>query len=332
LGKERYDMQYKDYYAILGVDKNASQDDIKKAYRKLAKQYHPDVNKNDKASEAKFKDIGEAYEVLGDTEKRKKYDMFGAQAQFRNGYDFDPSQYGFNGGNVRYEYAGSGDHSDFFNMFFSDAFDLSSLFGAGRGGRTTRVYESGDLSDLFGQSSGGARTTRVRNGQDIEAEIELTPEEGAAGIEKRISLQTESGTRSLNFKVPAGVADGETIRLKGQGHSGTGGGKNGDLRMTVRMKPGRYTLKGSELLLDIDVYPWSAALGDKLTVDTLDGRIAVKIPAGVQTGSRIRVAGKGYPFRSGKRGDLYLTVRIVNPAHLTAEQKKLYERLRETMK
>ncbi len=325
-------MQYKDYYAILGVDKNASQEEIKKAYRKLAKQHHPDLNKGDKASEAKFKDVGEAYEVLGDAEKRKKYDMFGSQAQFSNGADFDPSQYGFNGGNVRYEYAGTGDHSDFFNMFFSDAFDLNDLFGSARGGRTSRVYEGSDFGDIFGQTRGGARAPRVQNGQDIEAEIELTPEEGASGIEKHISLQTGAGTRSINFKVPAGVNDGETIRLKGQGQPSGNGGKNGDLRMTVRMKPGRFTLKDGELSTNADVYPWDAALGTKLTVSTLDGRIAVNIPAGVKSGSRIRVAGKGYPFRSGPRGDLYLTVRIVNPANLTAEQKKLYVKLKETVK
>ncbi len=325
-------MQYKDYYAILGVDKTASQDEIKKAYRKLAKKHHPDVNKGEKASEDKFKDVSEAYEVLGDVEKRKKYDTFGSQAQFGNGYDFDPSQYGFNGGNVRYEQTGAGDHSDFFNMFFSDAFDLNDLFSQARsGGRSSRVYEGGDLGDIFGGARGGARAPRVHNGQDIEAEIELTPEEGAAGIEKRISLQKENGTRSINFKVPAGVNDGETIRLKGQGHAGNNGGKSGDLRMTVRMKPGRFTLKGQELIMNAEVYPWDAALGTKLTVDTLDGRIAVKIPAGVQSGSRIRVAGKGYPFRSGPRGDLYIEVRIVNPAHLTAEQKKLYEKLKETV-
>lgn len=326
-------MQYKDYYAILGVDKTASQDEIKKAYRKLAKKHHPDVNKGDKESENKFKDVSEAYEVLGDAEKRKKYDAFGSQAQFGNGYDFDPSQYGYNGGNVRYDYAGSGDHSDFFNMFFSDAFDLNDLFSQARGtGRSAHVYEGGDLGDIFGQARGGSRAPRVHNGQDIEAEIELTPEEGAAGLEKRISLQTENGTRSINFKVPAGVNDGETIRLKGQGHAGMNGGKNGDLRMTVRMKPGRFTLKGQELIMNADVYPWDAALGAKLTVDTLDGRIAVNIPAGVQTGSRVRVAGKGYPFRSGARGDLYIEVRIVNPKTLTSEQKKLYEKLKETVK
>lgn len=328
-------MEYKDYYAILGVEKTASQEDIRKAYRKLAKQYHPDVNKGDNKAEAKFKDVGEAYEVLGDADKRKKYDMFGSQTNFSGGSNFDPSQYGFSGGNVHYQYAGGGDHSDFFNMFFSDAFDLSSLFGgAGRGGgRTSRVYEGDDLSELFGRGGAGGRTQRTRDGQHVEAQIEITPEEGAAGTEKRISLQTDTGARTIDFKVPQGVKDGETIRLKGQGYAGAGGGKTGDLRMTVKLVPSaRFTPEGNDLVTPADVYPWDAALGAKHTVDTLDGRISVKIPAGIQSGSRIRVAGKGYPVRSGKRGDLYIRVRIVNPAHLTGEQKKLYEKLKETVK
>jgi curved DNA-binding protein len=326
-------MQYKDYYAILGVDKTASKEDIKKAYRKLAKQHHPDANKGNKASEDKFKEISEAYEVLGDDEKRKKYDMFGSQAQYANGADFDPSQYGFNGGNVRYEYSGGGDHSDFFNMFFSEGFDLSSLFGgAARGGRTTsRVYQGDDISDLFG--GGAGRAPRVRSGQHVEAEIEITVEEGAAGTEKRVSLQTETGTRTINFKVPKGVRDGETIRLKGQGHAGQNGGQAGDLRMTVKLTSGgRFAFEDGHLVTPLDVRPWDAALGAKLNVDTLDGRISVKVPAGVQTGSKIRIAGKGYPSRDNSRGDLFIKVRLVNPAHLTNEQKALYEKLKETVK
>lgn len=329
-------MQYKDYYAILGVEKTASKDDIKKAYRKLAKQHHPDTNKGNKASEDKFKDISEAYEVLGDDEKRKKYDMFGNQAQYANGADFDPSQYGFNGGNVRYEYAGSGDHSDFFNMFFSDAFDLSSLFGgAGRtSGRTTmRVGGVDDLSELFGGGHAAGRAPRVRDGRHIEAEIEITPEEGATGTEKRISLQTETGIRTINFRVPKGVRDGETIRLKGQGHPGQNGGQTGDLRMTVKLASGgKFSFEDGHLVTSLDVYPWDAALGAKQTVDTLDGRIAVNIPAGVQTGSKIRIAGKGYPSRDGSRGDLYIKVRLMNPGNLTSEQKDLYEKLKSTVK
>ena len=303
-------MQYKDYYAILGVDKSASQDDIKKAYRKLAKQYHPDKNKGDKKAEEKFKELGEAYEVLGDAEKRNKYDTFGSETQFTGGSDFDPSRYGFNGGNVRYEYANAGDHSDFFNMFF------------GGGGF--------DMEDLFGSTRSSNRAHLIYDGEHIEAEIEITPEEGAAGLEKRIALQTQRGTKSFTFKIPKGVRDGEKIRLKGQGHPGTGGGKSGDLHLIVRFaKSGRYTLEGTDLLTTVDVFPWDAALGGKVPVPTLDGRIMVKIPEGIQTDSKIRVAGKGYPARNAKRGDLYIKVRIVNPKPLSDKQRELYEQLKK---
>lgn len=328
-------MQYKDYYSILGVEKTASQDDIKKQYRKLAKKYHPDMNPGNKKAEEKFKEVSEAYEVLGDEAKRKKYDTFGSQANFTGGADFDPSQYGWHGGNVRYEYAGSGDHSDFFNMFFSDAFDLGGMFGQGRSGaRTTRVYDSADFGDLFGSTNTrSSGRSQIRDGENVEAEIEITPEEGAAGVERRISLQTQSGTKSINFKIPKGVGNGETIRLKGQGYAGSGGGKAGDLHMKVHIIPSeRFTLEGGNLVTNADVYPWDAALSGKVPVETLDGRIMISIPEGVQTDSRIRITGKGYPSRSGKQGDLYIRVRIVNPRNLTAEQKGLYEKLKKTMK
>jgi curved DNA-binding protein len=219
-------------------------------------------------------------------------------------------------------------------MFFSDAFDLGSIFGQGRtGARTTRIYNNADLGDLFGQRSQAGGHSQIRDGENVEAEIEITPEEGAAGVEKRISLQTQAGTKTINFKVPKGVGNGETIRLKGQGYSGAGGGKTGDLHMKVRIVPSeRFTLEGSDLITNVDVYPWDAALSGKVPVETLDGRIMVKIPEGVQTDSKIRVAGKGYPSRAGKQGDLYIRVRIMNPQHITAEQKGLFEKLKKTMK
>lgn len=329
-------MEYKDYYAILGVNKQATQEEIRKAYRKLAKQYHPDTNKGDKKFEEKFKDVSEAYEVLGDAEKRKKYDTFGNQTNFAGGSNFDPSQYGFNGGSARYSAASAGDRSDFFNMFFSGSgINFDDLFGgaARTGGRTSRMYEGDDLNDLFGGTRTGARSQRTLDGRHIEAEIEITPEEGAAGTEKRISLQGETGTRTIDFKVPKGVKDGETIRLKGQGYAGANGGQTGDLRMTVRLVPSAcFTPEGNNLVTSVDVYPWDAALGAKQAVDTLDERIMVSIPAGVQSGSKVRVAGKGYPVRTGKRGDLYIKVRIANPARLTREQKSLYEKLKDTVK
>ena len=303
-------MQYKDYYGILGVEKNASQDEIKKAYRKLAKKYHPDTNQGDKQSEEKFKDVSEAYELLNDPEKREKYDNIGNEFNFQNGHDFDPAQYGYNSGDARYEWRGNAsDKSDFFNMFFSEGgFNIEDLFGSSRTSGMHIVYD----------------------GEHIEAEIEITPEEGFAGVEKRIALQTENGVRNFNFKIPKGVRDGEKIRLKGQGHPGSNGGKSGDLHLIVRFRPSeQFTLEGQDLVTTLDLYPWDAALGGKVPVKTLDGRIMVKVPEGIQPESRIRVAGKGYTDRNGRRGDLYIKTRIVNPARLNDETKKHYEQLKK---
>lgn len=304
-------MKYKDYYEILGVEKSATQDEIKKAYRKLAKKYHPDTNKdNDKAQE-KFQEIGEAYEVLGDKEKREKYDKFGNAEGFQNGYDFDPSQYGFN--NVRYEYntGAASDKSDFFNMFFSEGFDINDIFG-GQGQRRVR---------------------QVRQGEDIQAEIEISIEEGFSGAEKKITLQTMEGTKNIGLKVPKGVAEGEKIRLKGQGYSGINGGAKGDLYLIVKMKENdRFKLDGKNLNAVIDVYPWDAALGTKQAVNTIDGRIIVKIPPMIKPGGKIRVAKKGYVDRKGNRGDLYLETRIVNPSELSDEIKDHYKKIKESIK
>ena len=302
-------MKYKDYYATLGVSKDASQEEIKKAYRRLAKQYHPDANRGDERSEEKFKDIGEAYELLSDPEKRSEYDNLGRNFDYRNGYDFDPARYGYDG-NVRYTYASAdaSDYSDFFNMFFGRGFDSGDIFGA-QGRRGMHI---------------------VYDGENIEAEIEITPEEGFNGVKKQVSLQTEKGVRNLSFKIPAGVQDGERIRLRGQGHPGSNGGKHGDLNLIVRFRQdGRFVFEGQDLVTTVDLYPWDAALGGKVPVNTLDGRIAVNVPEGIQTDSRIRVAKKGYVDRKGRRGDLYLKVRIVNPAQLGSETRALYTQLKK---
>ncbi|MCX7842416.1 MAG: DnaJ domain-containing protein [Clostridia bacterium] len=307
-------MQYKDYYSILGLDKNASQEDIKKAYRKLAKKYHPDTNPGNKQAEEKFKDVNEAYEVLSDPEKRKKYDNFGNEYNFQNGYDFDPSQFGF-GKNVKYEFRTGGgmDHSDFFNMFFGGGFDFDSLF------------------DHAGMNKNKRHS--AYKGEDIEAELEITPEEGFHGAEKKISIRGHMGVKNLSFKIPKGVKDGQRIRLQGQGEEGLNGGQNGDLFLNIRIKPSeRFTLEGNDLTTTLNIMPWDAALGSETSVDTIDGRILVKIPAGIQTDSKVRVAGKGYVDGTGKRGDLYLKVRIVNPSHITNEMKGLYEKLRQASK
>lgn len=308
-------MKYKDYYSVLGLNKDATQDEIKKAYRKLAKKYHPDANPNNKKAEEKFKEVNEAYEVLGDPDKRKKYDAFGSSTNFQDGFDFDPSSYGF-GNNVRYEYKANvgGDYSDFFKSFFGEeGFDLGSIFGG------------------FGNQQ--RRKSYPAKGGDVESIIEILPEEGFAGIEKSVSIRTRTGDRSLSFKIPKGVKNGEKIRLKGQGEPGTNGGPNGDLYLTVKFKKsGKFEIEGKDLSTTLDVMPWDAALGGEKPVDTLDGRILIKIPPGIQTDSKIRVVGKGYIDRSGLRGDLYIKIRIVNPKVINSEVKKLYEKLRDVEK
>lgn len=313
-------MEYKDYYKILGVEKSASQNEIKKAFRKLAKKYHPDSNPGDKKAEEKFKEINEAYEVLGDEEKRKKYDTLGNNFNFRDGYDFDPFKYGF-GGNKGYTYntgkstSGSG-FSDFFNMFFAgDGFDdiLSGL------GNKTRYTGSGFSNMQY-----------PINGDDVEAEIEITPEEGFAGIEKRIRINIDGQEKTISFRVPAGIRQDEKIKIAGQGRSGSNGGRNGDLYLKVKFsEKSRFMVDGIDLITPIDIYPWDAALGTEIPFETIDKKIMVKIPAGIRSDSKIRISGCGYRGRNGNRGDLFLKIRINNPAYITQEQKELFRKLKE---
>lgn len=306
-------MEYKDYYKILGVDKNASQDEIKKAYRRLAKQYHPDTNTGDKKAEEIFKEVNEAYEVLGDKEKRKKYDALGQGFNFQHGYNFDPSDFGF-GKNVRHEYrtGTNSDFSDFFNMFFgSDSFDLGDILGS------------------FGKRTGFSENYPI-DGNDIEANITITPEEAFKGLEKRIVIRVNGTEKTIAFKIPAGIKQGEKIKLAGQGNKGKNGGKNGDLYLNANFKEdGKFKVDGINLVSSIDLYPWDAALGTHTYFETIDGKISIKTPPGVQSGSTIRINGKGYRDRKGTRGDLLLKVRIVNPAVLTPEEKELYKKLRD---
>lgn len=317
-------MDFKDYYKVLGLDKNASAEEIKKTYRKLAKKYHPDANPGNKASEEKFKEISEAYEVLGDKDKRAKYDelyedMKSGRFRAGAGGGFDPSMYwqyaGGNGGH-QYTWTASGgdasDFSDFFNMFFGGGFGGQNGFGGIFGGSRTR----GGFDGFSG------------NGQDIEARVEIGIRQAYKGGEQTITLQTESGTKTVKFKIPAGIQPGEKIKLSGLGGPGYGKGKAGDLYLVIDLKPeAGFTYNGSELEKTIDIYPWQAALGDEVLVQTLDERLNVKIPAGIQTGGKLRLAARGYPAKNGKRGALSLVVRIVNPAHMTADMKSLYEQM-----
>lgn len=311
-------MKYRDYYEVLGVKKEANQDQIKKAYRKLAKQYHPDANPGNKSAEEKFKEINEAYEVLGNEDKRKKYDQFGSEFNFSNGYDFDPSQYGFNSGNVRYEYrtqspgaSGSRGFSDFFDMFFGDGgINIDELFSNGgkRGGR-------GFQQNL--------------RGEDKEAEIKISVVDGLLGAEKHLTLESPSGRKTLSVKIPKGIRPGGRIRLAGQGGKGAKGGADGDLFLIVSFKEDEYTLKGYDMYKKIEITPWVAALGGEVKVATPEARIIVNIPQGIRTGGSIRIPGKGYHNAIGGRGDLFIQVQINNPEHLNVRQRELYGELKK---
>ena len=302
-------MDYQDYYKVLGVDKSATTDQIKKAYRKLARKYHPDVNPNNAEAERKFKELNEANEVLSDPDKRKKYDQFGADWQRyqqagagarggQPGGGFDWSQYtqggeGFGGG-------GFGEGQDFSDFF-------SSLFGNMGGG-------------------GGARGSRPGAGQDYQAELELSLEEAYRGGPRTITVNG----KNLRLTIAPGVADGQTIRLRDQGGPGRNGGPNGSLLITFRLAPDpRYVRTGDDLTQEVPVSVYTAALGGELTVDTLSGPVKIKIKPETANGTRLRLRGKGFPVykKDGQYGDLYLRLNLTLPSNLTDAEKALFQQL-----
>jgi curved DNA-binding protein len=310
-------LDYKDYYAILGVKKDASQEDIQKAYRKLARKYHPDVNKAPEA-DVKFKEIGEAYEALKDPEKRQKYDQFGSawkRAQQTGspppgweGIHFDFGDLGGQG----FDFGGGEGFSSFFEM----------LFG-GAGGRRGRGAGAG--FEGFGGGFGGQR-----GGGDTEATIHLTLEEALRGGKREITLSDpNTGQRkTLSVKIPEGVRAGQRIRLGGQGQPGAGGGPAGDLYLRIEIEPDpRFRVEGSDLHTSVPVAPWEAALGGDAEVQTLDGPVRVKIPPGSSTGRKIRLRGRGLPKADGEKGDLLAEIRIVVPEKLSERERELFEQL-----
>lgn len=317
-------MDYKDYYQILGVSRGASKEEIQKAYRKLARKYHPDVSKETDA-EARFKELSEAYEVLKDPDKRQKYDRFGsAWKQARRtgeappGWDGVHFDFGSGGGGFRFEGAGPG----FGGSGFSDFFEM--LFGEGgrsgvRGGARMGSFQTG----------GRARTGR---GGDLEAGIALSLEEAARGGRREITLSDPATgeARTLAVKIPPGVKPGGRIRLAGQGSPGPGGGPRGDLYLRVELAPDpRLRIEGDDLHVTVPIAPWEAALGGRATVPTLNGEVAVKIPPGTSSGRRIRLRGKGFPRRKGEAGDLFAEFRIVVPEQPSEEERKLWEELKQ---
>jgi curved DNA-binding protein len=296
----------RDYYEALGVPRDASVDDIRRAYRNLARRLHPDVNK-EPGAEDRFKAISEAYEVLRDPEKRARYDRFGADwragPEPRGG---GSAENGFDRG------SGFRDVSvDFGSGGFDDIFD--DLFG-GRTGRAGR---------------GGFEGFSFRGG-DQEAELELTLEEAAAGGRRQLSL---ADGREFEVEIPPGARDGQRIRLSGQGSPGGGGGESGDLFLRVKLKPHpRFRVQGRDLYVDLAVSPWEAALGADVSVPTLDGSARVKVPAGSSSGRRLRLRGQGLPGGGGSAGDLYAVVMIHVPKKLTRRERELLQQLASTSK
>ena len=319
-------MEFKDYYQTLGVSKNATDKDIKAAFRKLARKYHPDINPGDKQAEEKFKEVNEAYEVLSDPEKRRKYDELGANWKYydqvraaqgaRGAGGFDP-------GGVRYEYrnvspddlndlfgGGGSPFSDFFNTFF----------GGGGSGRPSG----------FGGFGGFEPKARSRRGGDLEHAVDVSLEEAFTGTTRSVRIQDASGrTREVEVKVPAGVRDGMRVRAAGQGEKGQGGGCSGDLYLRVHVRPHpNFERNGDDLRTKVPV-PWLACiLGGEVNVSTLGGRVALKVPPETQNGRVFRLRGQGMRrLTSSDRGDLYVEVRAVLPDRVTSEQRRLLEEL-----
>ena len=305
----RMAIDYKDYYEILGVEKNASQDQIRRAYRKLARKHHPDINKLPDAEE-KFKEVNEAYEVLGDPDKREKYDQLGSTWQA--GYETGPPP-GWEGVRFSYGSEDAGQFSDFFQ----------TLFGGG-----WSAQQDAELR-------GGA--TRRRRGRDHESEIEVTLRDAYHGARKTVELERiEIGgdgrpvrvRKSYEVKIPPGITDGSLIRLSGQGSGGSGGAPAGDLYLRVRIRPDSgFAVHDHDLMSTVDISPWEAALGAKITVPTVDGKVSMTIPPGTQNGQTFRLRGKGMPVGGASHGDLLVTTRIVVPTKLTENEKRLFEEL-----
>ncbi len=317
-------MQYKDYYAVLGVDKNASDKEIKKAYRKLANKYHPDKNQGNKVAEEKFKEVNEAYQVLGDPEKRKKYDTLGAnwEAYEKGGFDFS-QQAGQGGPGGSRTYYFEGDPSQFFgggkSGGFSDFFEM--FFGSG-GGQTDDVFSQ------FSSKGTGRRRSRAMKGRDIQAEMEVTLLEAYQGSKRTFELNGQK----LRMEIKPGAYDGQKLRIKGKGMPGANGGPDGDLYIVLKVLPDpRFKREGDNLIYNAKIDLFTAVLGGAIDVPTMTGHVRVKVPKGTSSGKVLRLKGKGMPVygHKGKYGDLLVRIEVMIPNDLSEEQIKLFEKIRE---
>jgi curved DNA-binding protein len=338
-------VKYKDYYESLGVSRTASEAEIKKAFRKLAREYHPDVAKNKKQAEEKFKEINEAYEVLSDPAKRKKYDQLGPNWQAGADFRPPPGWESFTGGRsytsrgpgaqeFEFEFGGTG-FSDFFEQIFGST-------GARRGAG-------------FGPRGGFPNDDQAtERGRDIEGDIMVTLEEATRGSVRAVSVRHAvpcehcggtgqrarhvcnvcggtgqvSKTQTYQVKIPAGVTEGQRLRVSGRGEAGMGGGAAGDLYLRVRLaKHPDFTVEDHNLIYEAELAPWEAVLGGNISVPTLDGRVNIRVPAGTQNGQKLRVRGRGLPQRGGGSGDLIVETRVEVPAQVSESERKLWEQL-----
>jgi curved DNA-binding protein len=307
-------VQFRDYYETLGVPKTAPADAIKSAFRKLARKHHPDVAKDKKAAEEKFKQINEAYEVLSDPEKRKKYDQLGENWN-QPGGGFQPPPWGGGqpgGGFHRYPGGDGGVEFEFNGTGFSDFFE--QFFGGG-----------GNRAAGFGQPQRGAE-----RGSDVEADMMVPLEEALHGATRAVSLRRPGATKveTYQVKIPRGVHEGQRIRLAGQGEAGERGGKSGDLFLRVRLaRHPDFVVEGNDLIHEVKISPEQAVLGMELKVPTLDGAVKLKIPPGTQGGQRFRLRERGLPSSAGQRGDLYVEVQINIPKKITEREREIWSEL-----
>lgn len=303
-------MAYIDYYKILGVDKNASQEDVKKAYKKLARKYHPDLNPDDPQAHRKFQEINEANEVLSDPEKRKKYDQYGENWKHADQFEAQQQQYR--------QYGGGFGQGGFGNADGGGTFWSSS----GDDGEFSDFFES-----LFGSRRGSGRSSSYGfRGQDYTAELHLSLADAAKTHKQVITLND----KKLRITVPAGVADGQTIKLKGQGGPGANGGPAGDLYITfVIPEDSRFKRVGDDLFVTVPLNLYTAILGGEQFIDTMDGKVKLKVKPGTQNNSKVRLKGKGFPVykKEGKSGDLIVTYSIEIPTNLTDKQKELFREI-----
>jgi curved DNA-binding protein len=334
----------KDYYEVLGIKRGASEDEIKRAYRKLARKFHPDLNPGDKTAEEQFKGLQEAYDVLSEPENRKLYDQYGENWRAVKSGAGAPTPEWEGAGRSTRGARGAGPRTGGFD--FGD-FDFSNFRTSG-----------GGAFDIFDEMFGGAgrgRSRRTGRGPDVEAELELSLEEAHRGGRRTLQIQaaeicpTCNGTgvkdgkpcetcggagqvlkpKTIEVNIPAGVRDGSTIRLAGQGGTGSNGSEPGDLYLHIRLRPHPvFMVKGDDLEVELPIAPWEAVLGAKVEVPTIDGKVELTVPHGAKSGQRLRLRGQGLNKRKGGRGDEYVRLKIVVPKEVSDEERRLYEELK----